>query len=102
MRMTTFGIIRSKSKRIKLLKRVKLIIVSMIVYHYVRVLPEIRVSVYGIDVESNGCPLRHDVASDVRVLIQHPPQSTHWGKQPQALLNAVLEINKLLHVIAER
>ena len=74
----------------------------MVCVIYIRVLPEVRVSVYGVDVESNRRPLRHDVASDVGVLIQHSSHCTHWGKQPQALLDAILEVNKLLHVIAER
>ena len=70
--------------------------------YYVRVLPEVRVPVDSVDTASHGRPLRHCVASDVGILIQHLSHYAHWGKQPQALLDAVLEINKLLHIIAER
>ena len=56
----------------------------------------------SMNVESHRSPLRHGVASDVGVLIQHSPHSTHWGKQPQALLDAVLEVNKLFYIITAK
>ena len=108
MRMTTFGVLRSKLKRLKFLYTGKITSkkfsssVIIVKNYYIRVLPEVRVLVDSVDTASHRRPLRHDVASDVGVLIQYSSHYAHWGKQPQALLDAVLEINKLLHIITER
>jgi hypothetical protein len=56
----------------------------------------------GVYTTCRRCPLRHDVASDVGVLIQYPPHNTHRGKQPQALLDTVLEINNPLHIVTKK
>ena len=53
-----------------------------------------------IDRASDRSSLWHEVASDVCVLIEHSSHDTHWWEEPKAFLDAVLEVNKMLHVIA--
>ena len=67
---------------------------------YLWVLPEVRVAVNRIDVYLNGGSLWHEIAGDVCVLIELSSYDTHWREESKALLDAVLEVNKMLHVIA--
>ena len=53
-----------------------------------------------IDRASDRSSLWHEVAGDVGVLIEHSSHDTHWREESKALLDAVLEVNKMLHVIA--
>ena len=66
---------------------------------HIWVLPKVWVSVDSIDKADNRSALWHQIAGDVGVLVEHSPHSRHWREQPQTLLDAVLEVNKMLEII---
>ena len=55
----------------------------------------------GVDITNDGGSLWHEVAGDGGVLVQDSPYDTHGREQPQALFDAVLEMNEPLHVLTE-
>ena len=104
MRVSISGVFWTKPQRIELLKGARNDITIMLTHNYhvntdLWVFPHIRVVVNSMATAKNISTLRHHPAIDCRVLVQTPSIYWYGREEPQALLDAVLEVDQRLQVL---